>query len=182
MKEILKFLASNKDLVTAWTAIAALFVSLLSIILTSLNLWMQRTHNRKAVLPIGHITVGDYENDIFVRLRNDGVGPLLIESATIFRVEKEQESKSAIIDFMPDLPGDYAWSTFVRDINGRAISSGDQITLISLKGQPGLEDFDASKEIVRRELSKLNVRISYKNIYDEKMPVAFRKLDWFGRS
>ena len=90
MKEILKFLASNKDLVTAWTAIAALFVSLLSIILTSLNLWMQRTHNRKAVLPIGHITVGDYENDIFVRLRNDGVGPLLIESATIFRVEKEQ--------------------------------------------------------------------------------------------
>src|SRR5579862_5663252 len=121
MKQTFEFLVSNSAFVAAWSAIAALFVSLLSIILTCLSLWMQRTHNRKTVLPIGHIVVGDYEDDIFVRLRNDGVGPLILENVTVFQNGNRKNAKTALIDFMPELPGGYAWTTFVRGVNGRAL-------------------------------------------------------------
>jgi len=163
-------------------AIAALFVSLLSIFLTSLNLWMQRTHNRKTVLPIGHITVGDYEDDIFVRLRNDGVGPLIVDELSVFKTDDKANSKNAIIDFMPDLPGDLLWTTFVRDIKGRALLPQGHISLIEFKRQPPNKDFESMKEIVRRELSTLCVAVMCRNIYDDKMPLIVRRLDWFGRT
>ena len=179
---MIESLISNSALVTAWTAIAALAISFLSIVLTTLNLWMQRTHNRKSVLPIGHIAVGDYEEDVFVRLRNDGIGPMIIEDVTVYRTNKPGDSKNSIIDFMPELPGEYAWATFLRDIIGRAVSPQDQLTLIELKGEPTHEDFEASKNIVRRVLSELSVTVSCKNIYNERMPTISRRLDWFGRS
>jgi hypothetical protein len=182
MNQIFEFLTSNTTLVTAWTAIAALFVSLLSIFLTSLNLWMQRTHNRKTVLPIGHITVGDYEDDIFVRLRNDGVGPLIVDELSVFKTDDKANSKNAIIDFMPDLPGDLLWTTFVRDIKGRALLPQGHISLIEFKCQPPNKDFESMKEIVRRELSTLCVAVMCRNIYDDKMPLIVRRLDWFGRT
>ena len=181
MNQIINSLMSNTAIVTAWTAIAALLVSLLSIVLKCANLWMQRTHNRKSVLPIGHITVGDYENDIFVRLRNDCVGPLLIEAVAVYKVGEETDSKNSIIDFMPGLPGGYTWATFVRDIEGRSLSPQDQLTLIELKGEPSYEDFVSAKKIVRTELSRLGIRIAYRNVYNDRMPTITRRLDWFSR-
>lgn len=182
MKATLEFLASNDKLVTAWTAIAALFVSFLSIVLTCVNLRMQRTHNRKSVCPIGQITVGDYENSIFVRLRNDGVGPLIIEKVAVFRDDREEDSEIAIIEFMPELPDGYQWETFLRDIRGRAISANEQLTLIALKGEPSDSAFVRAREIAREALATLTVKVFCKNIYDEQMPLTERKLNWFARS
>ncbi len=75
-------LRETREICSLWeilSQLAALFVATISIILTVVTIKMQRTRNRKSVLPIGHITVGDYENQIFVWLRNDGVGPMIIE-------------------------------------------------------------------------------------------------------
>ena len=52
MRDVIKFLSEHEKLVTAWTAIAALFVSAISIVIAVANLFMQRAHNRKSVLPI----------------------------------------------------------------------------------------------------------------------------------
>ena len=182
MKQIIELLNSNSTLTTALTAIAALFVSFLSIVLTTVSLWMQRTHNRKSILPIGYIAVGDYEDDIFVRLRNDGNGPLIVENMTVFPTGKQDEYKSSIIAFMPDLPGDHPWTTFVSNIKGTAISPEGHITLIELKGSPDEKDFEAAKEIVRRELCLLSVTVTYRNVYNDRMPLISRRLDWFQRS
>ena len=182
MKQIIELLNSNVTLATALTAIAALFVSFLSIVLTTVSLWMQRTHNRKSFLPIGYIAVGDYEDDILVRLRNDGNGPLIVESMTVFPTGNQDEHKSSIIAFMPDLPGDYAWTTFVSDIKGSAISPAGHITLIELKGDPGEKNFEAAKEIVRNHLALLSVTIAYRNVYNDRMPLISRRLNWFQRS
>ena len=76
---VVAYLDKHHDVVTAGTAILALLVSLISIFFTAGSMAMQRLHNRKSVLPLGHITVGDYEDDIFVRLRNDGISPMVIE-------------------------------------------------------------------------------------------------------
>jgi hypothetical protein len=82
---------------------------------------------------------------------------------------------------MPGLPGGYTWATFVRDIEGRSLSPQDQLTLIELKGEPSYEDFVSAKKIVRTELSRLGIRIAYRNVYNDRMPTITRRLDWFSR-
>jgi hypothetical protein len=180
MNEFTSFLLANDKLVTAWTAIAALFVSSLSIVLAVGNFVMQRRHNRKSVQPIGHISVGDYENQIFVRLRNDGVGPMVVKNVVV-RNRENGETKESIIDFMPTLPGDYQWTTFIREMRGRAISANDYLTLILLEG--GVQDrrFVSSRQIVRKLVSILSIEVTYENIYGELMEPASRNLDWFAR-
>lgn len=142
---------------------------------------MQRAHNRKSVLPIGHFSVGDYENQIFVHLRNDGVGPMIIEKLTVEKGGNSEQAKSAIIEFMPELPGGYLWSNFVEDISGRALSAEKNIVLISLEGDQEEKGFIAAKQIVRKALSDLAVKVEYKNIYGEEMPPVSRSLRWFAR-
>jgi hypothetical protein len=180
MNDLISFLVTNDKLVTQWTAISALVVSFLSLISTIANFAMQRRHNRKSVQPIGHISVGDYENKIFVRLRNDGIGPMIVKAVKV-RDADTGEVKTSIFDFLPDLPDDYRWSTFVRDMTNRAISANDHLTLVLLEGSDQDESFVTSRQLARRIISKLTIEVTYENIYGEKMAPALRKLDWFGR-
>lgn len=175
------FLSSNDKLVTAWTAIAALFVSFVSIVIAISNMVMQRRHNRKSVLPIGHIVVGDYESRIHVTLRNEGVGPMIVEKAIVTSRRDGEQISSAILEFLPDLPDGYLWTTFVGDISGRAISAGDDIILVSLEGDQNDFGFIAARQMTREALSILTIRVDYKNVYGEKMPSVTRALNWFGR-
>jgi hypothetical protein len=182
MHDLISFLSQNDKLVTSWTAIAALFVSFISIVIAVVNMGMQRAHNRKSVLPIANLSFGDYETAIFVRLQNVGVGPMIVESLVVAKRDKNDESTGkAIIDFMPELPSGHNWSHFVHDIDGRAISAKDHITLILLRGDPNDDVFVAIRRDVRRALSNLSVTVEYKNVYSERMPSASRHLGWFGR-
>ncbi|MGQ0684702.1 hypothetical protein [Bradyrhizobium sp.] len=178
--EFASFLSTHEKLVTAWTAIAALIVSFLALLATIANSVMQRRHNRKSVHPIGHISVGDYENQLFVRIRNDGIGPMIVKKVTV-RNQENGETKGSIIDFMTDLPFDYQWTTFVGDITDRAISANDHLTLILLEGDVQDDRFLSSRHLVRQLVSKLSIQVKYENIYGERMAPASRNLDWFGR-
>jgi hypothetical protein len=181
MADIMSFLSANDKLVTAWTAIAALLVSVISIIVAVANMTIQRAHNRKSVLPMGHISVGDYSNRISVHLRNDGVGPMIVRKATIVREGDNGRARSAIIEFMPEMPGGYPWTTFVGDISGRAVSAADSIALVLIEGDQRDDRFAAVKQMIRAALSNLSVRVEYTNIYGERMPSVVRSLDWFAR-
>src|SRR5580693_6166347 len=83
MQDLFSYLTANHDLVAAVSAVAALFVSTVSIILAVFNMTTQRTHNRKSLMPIAHVRLGDYENRLFVQLHNDGIGPMLIDSIVV---------------------------------------------------------------------------------------------------
>jgi hypothetical protein len=142
---------------------------------------MQIRHNRKSVLPIGHISVGDYENKLFVRLWNHGVGPMIVENVQVTITETGQQISDRIIGAMPELPGDYPWTNFVGNISGRAISAKDSIILIQLDGDPDNDAFNKIRTEVRKALAPLSVKVEYKNIYDQGMP-ARRDLNWFARN
>jgi hypothetical protein len=180
MNGISEFLTANDKLVTAWTAIAALLVSSLSIILAVVNTAIQRRHNRKSVQPIGHISVGDYEGQIFVRLRNNGIGPMIVKDLVVTN-RNNGETKGSIIDFMPTLPDDCQWSTFVRDMKGRAISANDHVTLIMLEGEADDRRFGLVRKIVRESISPLSISAAYQDIYGKELGSARRDLNWFGR-
>ena len=64
-------------------AFGALLTSISSIVLTIKALKVQKQHHLKSVKPIGYITVGDYEDDIYISIVNNGVGPLIIRELRV---------------------------------------------------------------------------------------------------
>ena len=61
-------------------ATIALGVSFLSIIIGFYGLWLQRKHNQLSVRPIGIITLSDYENRLAIKVKNAGMGTMILKS------------------------------------------------------------------------------------------------------
>lgn len=173
------FLAANHDLVAAITAVAALFVSAVSIVLAIFNMTTQRIHNRKSLMPIAHVRLGDYENRIFVRLHNDGIGPMVISRVIVSKPGSKAKKQASLLAFMPDLPAGILWTTSVADLAGWALSADKDITLLMLEGDPADPKFTSARQSVRHALSELKIEVKYRDIYGTRMPAAVRDLKWF---
>ena len=178
MDALLEYITTHPDQVNAFAAVSALFVSFVSIVLTVLTLWMQRVHNFKSVTPIAHSTVSDYEDKVSVGLKNNGIGPMIIEQ---FTVSDGQKEKDDIISWMPDLPIDIFWDTYRGSSDGLPIPSNEETVMIRLVADPKDNRFSVFRDQVRRVLSRLTVRVKYKDIYGRRMPLEERSLTWFGR-
>jgi hypothetical protein len=171
------FFTENEKLVAGLAAIVAIFVSSISLFVAVRAMALQRAHNRKSTLPIAFISMGDYEEQVFVRLNSEGAGPMIIDRVSVRDIETKEEVGSSLIELMPPR---ITWETFVRDIRGRALRPDKDILLISLVGDPDDPQFVASRDEVRRALSRLSVRVEFHSVYEEKSATE-RALDWFGR-
>lgn len=179
MDDLVAFLTAKHDLVAAVSAVAALVVSTISILLAIFNMTTQRTHNRKSLMPIAHVRFGDYDNRIFVQLHNDGIGPMLIDNIVVSKNRGWSKKQASFLGLVPALPPGILWSTFVTDLSGRALSAGKDITILLLEGDPSDQKFLAARQSVRQALSDLQIVVKYRDIYGHKMPVTKRNLDWF---
>jgi hypothetical protein len=162
-----------KDYSGQVTALAAVF----ALIISALTLWFQRRHNFKSLSPFAMILIGDYENRLEVKIRNSGVGPLIIEQ---FIASDGNQERNDIISWMPK--GIDNWSTFpLESIDGRCIAPNKEEVVIGMIGNPAEEKFVQARAAVRRALSNLTVSLKYRDIYNRKMPMRERKLDCFAR-
>jgi len=178
MDKLVDLIKSHPEQINALAAVCALFVSFLSILLTVYTLWLQRRHNFKSLTPIASITVGDYEDNLEVRLRNSGIGPLIIERFTASDGNQERDD---IISWMPSLPEETYWSAFTANIDGRCIPPNQDVLLIQLNGDANDGKFALFRDEVRHALSRLTIKVEYRDIYDRKMPIKQRDLKWFAR-
>lgn len=160
-------------------ALLALFVSITSAIVGFKTLKMQHKHNVLMVKPIASIEISDYENSLSVYIRNNGTGPMIINSVT---VSSGSETKNNLIDWMQDLPVKPVWDFFVTDTAGRSLTSGDEILLLSLKGDDTDQNFVSIRDNCRRILRYLSIEVSYTDVYNTPMPIQKRKLSWFDRN
>src|SRR5687767_15321466 len=133
MDTLVNFLKTYPNQINALAAVSALFVSLLSIVLTLVTLKIQRTHNFKSVTPVASILIGDYEDLIEVKLRNSGVGPLIIKKVL---VSDGVQEKDEIISWMPASPPGIRWSTLTERINDWCIAPDHDIIFVQLRGDP----------------------------------------------
>jgi hypothetical protein len=180
--EIFHFLQTNAS---AIVAALALVISVVSVGVSRQALEIQRRHNILSVRPLPEITVADYEDSLRVRLRNNGSGPMIIR---FLAVSNGSESKSALIDCMPDLPSGRAWADFVHSVDNRSLLAGAEINLLELTKDNNLDlhldggrSYEHSRDLVRAALSTLTVTVTITDVYDTVLPVYSRKLDWFGR-
>jgi hypothetical protein len=170
-------------------ALCALFVSVVSIVFTIIQVQLQRIHNKKTVKPIGRIRIGDYQNNIFVKVENNGVGPLIIKQILI-KNNTLQTTKS-LIDILPaDLTKRITWTNFTGSYEGRTIIPGQSLELIvwtingSYEGKTQ-DVIEKDRNDLRKALKDISVSVSYTDIYEKddfKYELSSDEFSsWYGR-
>jgi hypothetical protein len=163
---------------SAAAAIIALFISALSVYFSHRALSDQRKHNELSVRPLAEVTVADYENSLWVKVRNNGSGPMIVKQIT---VSNGQDAKDTILDWMPTLPNGRPWTTFSHSLKNRTLLPGAEMTLLELTEVEGDVNFECARNTVREALARLTVNVEFSDIYNATMKPHIKKLSWFGR-
>ena len=189
MKEIIAHIVQPINWFEIILSLCTVVLSLCAVIISILTARSQKTHNMNSVRPLLGIVVGDYEDDLYVRIDNNGVGPAIITNikccATYNVTCKEGKS---LVELLPvvmrvkcgnttELLDLTKFTDFVEDITNRVIPVGGSITLVRL-ARPS----EMKKQALRYALSKCRVEVSYSDIYDSKPWSCTRDLDFFGRT
>ncbi len=182
--EIFELLKAHIDVANAIAAVAsaiaaslALFISVISVFISVRTLKHQQRHNVLSVKPLPEVTVADYEDSLRVKLRNNGSGPMIVQSLSIANGERNYD---ALIDCMPDLHG-RAWTHFSHALQNRTLLPGNEIILLELTERMSEPSFSGTRDRVRRALAPLTVAVRYTDVYDSKFPAHKKDLSWFGR-
>ena len=160
-------------------AALALVVASVSIYYAVRGLSLQRDHNRLSVIPVPFLALADYENCIRVKVRNDGIGPLLVDKIDIVRGEVANEIEE-LVSYMPKLPAGIYWRNFSSGYV-RSVRPGDELILLELEGDDANAAFHRFRDKCRKALSGLIVTVRYTNIYGDSFDPHTRDLSWFGR-
>ena len=175
---MMTFCSDNIDLIVALTAMLAVLISFVSIIFTIISTKLQHRHNINSIRPIANIAISDYQDEIAVELINNGTGPLIIEK---FKAYSDDKIKNNLIDFMPELPPGIHFNTFFKNFENFSIIPSKSIIILKYKLNTNNSEEVKYRDLLRKELLKLKVRVTYKDIYNKRMPINERSLDWFGR-
>ena len=172
MKELCSKILTEPDFLLT---VIALVTSIISIIIGSVALYIQRKHNQKSVLPIGNISLTDYEDCLSIKIFNNGAGPMIINSCN---TESEKESKPYPIDWMPE---GITWRKIRKNLENQAILPGGYQTLIELWTNLANDSEKEQRDRTRNILKDLELVVEYSDVYGKKFKVN-RKFDWVGRN
>lgn len=143
---------------SAVLAAVACVVAVISLRVSRKTLEHQQAHDVLSVRPIGGIVVGDYENQLFVKVVNNGVGPLLVKSIL---TSGGPEPGKALLYQMPELPTKVYWTNFVEETSGRTILPGGELMLLDLEAgsSESNEQFSIARDRIREALGNLLVEV-----------------------
>lgn len=184
--EILAYLKGHHEVANAISAMASAVVALIALVISVLSVFFtwralkhQLTHNSLSVRPLPYITVGDFEDTIYVKIRNNGTGPLIVQAIS---VPGASDPSAPLVSNMPRLLPGVIWTNFAGATVGRSIPVGGEMVLLELS-EPNLGDnFQQSRDKVREALGKLSLTLEYTDIYNNKLPPCSRDLKWFHRT
>jgi hypothetical protein len=157
------------------------------VVLTYITISINRIEDRRnrwtlqeLARPRGQIVCGDYENLIEVKLKNCGLGPLIIKNIIIRKTDGS--TSNSLIHEMPKLLGGLRWTDFVLDAVDYAIPKDSEINLIKIQHDPNDYNFTIYKHQIRTVLKEIIIEVVYTDMYDRPMTNAVRNLSFFGRT
>ena len=149
----------------------ALTVSLLALLATFYQLYLQRVHNEKSLKPLGQISLDDRSHTISVRLYNNGLGPLIVDRLTFIRGDNVYSSLKDCLDLDPKSYDHVS----MDDLPKRVILANSCLTIF----EKGLEN-DTEAERIRKQLTTITLKVEGRDIYDNKITIE-RNFKWFSR-
>lgn len=154
-------------------AFAATVISLLALLATFYQLYLQRTHNEKSLRPFGQIDLGDRKKQIYVYVQNNGMGPLIIDRLTF---TKEGNHYNNIGDCLNIDPKSY-WHILLSNSAKKVVVPNSHLVVF----EKNIENHSPEEiDRIRKELSPITLKVDCRDIYDNKFTFE-RHLEWFSR-
>lgn len=131
--------------------------------------------------PILHIGYWDYEHLIRVFMINKGKGPLLIEEFKVIDITKKDIDLRGLFYGLSPLYNYF--DNYTGNMNNFVLSPNEEVDLLTFEfNDKKIESFfESDIENIRNNLKKLKIVVHYSDVYNNKMPVYERSLEWFGR-
>ena len=182
MEGITVYVASEANWFDIITTVLTIAVSLIAIWISLRTYKSQIIHDRNSVRPIIDIVIGYYEDDLFVKLRNSGVGPAIVKQLVCSCDEEETSSLISLIPISYEckvgtelIHVDFSeFTDYVESIDGRAIAPNSEIILLRLQNQSYKK-----VHILRKILKDVTVKVQYSDIYDSQIWESIRLLSEF---
>ncbi len=153
----------------------AVLISILALVATFYQLYLQRSHNEKSLKPLPQIVLGDFKKQLFVHLKNHGVGPLTIEKL-IF--EKDSKEFFIIKDCLNLDPKSYMHDVQANDALRQVILPAGTLEIFAMSFADSVSEEEINT--VRKELASITLKVKGRDIYNKKVSIE-RKLSWFYR-
>lgn len=134
---------------------------------------LELSRGREMVRPAAYLDTGDYEDDIFVRVRNFGLGPMTITGLRCFFHDNPETTTPRLEELMPPLGG-YPWETYTTEDPPILVPVAGEVFLVRLTGDDNQEGFPVIRDAVRRALSQVVVEVDYADIF--KGPIGTERL------
>ncbi len=184
IEELLKKILAEPNTIIA---LCSLIISIVAVTVSMIFAAAKIRHNKKSVQPIALIKFNDREEYISVDIRNVGIGSLIIKKLKVYKTNetkglfKKRETKSNLVDWLPQQPDELSWSDFVEHVDVFTIPAGDKLFLIEMEFDDEHKQLEEKfRTDLRQELRGLTVEIEYEDIYKKKF-IKKRSCEWFGR-
>jgi hypothetical protein len=152
----------------------ALALSILALVATFYQLYLQRIHNEKSVKPLVQINLTDHNGLVYVHIQNNGLGPMIIEKLIFTRGDQVYHDITECLSLNPRTYQHVFISASIKKV----VPHGTYLEVFSrlFDGNSTKEEID----VVRQELASLRLTVEGKDMYDKKIVVE-RDLHWFAR-
>ena len=178
MKRIFEKIVQNYQLITG---IAAILISCIALLQTSISLSMQRNHNYKSVKPIANFIMDHDNYRARVILKNSGLGPLVVENLSIYKPKDRSTEKGNLIKWLDEIVKSSKDSTWfyevlnhysgIKDATGSVILPGESIDLVHVYCKNSQRFNNVVLPKIMWESNKLVYELQYTDIYDNPMPL-----------
>ncbi|MBD2704866.1 hypothetical protein IC229_29815 [Spirosoma sp. BT702] len=152
----------------------SIIISLLALLLTFYQLRLQRIHNEKSLKPLGQIDLPDHKKKLGVHIRNNGLGPLIIDRLSF---TKRDNIYSSIADCLDLDPKSYMHIS-ASDLVKRVILPNSHLAVFEKNF--GEHADEAHIDHVRTQLSPITLKVEGRDIYDNRIVIE-RSFQWFSR-
>jgi hypothetical protein len=153
---------------------ATVLISVLALVGLYCQVYLQRTHNEKSLKPLGQIDFRDRQNQLFVRISNNGIGPLIVDRLYFI---KDGKCHPAIEECL-----DLDQRSYARVDGGESVRKvilpNTWLTLFETHFEE--HDVEAAMDHVRQQLAAITLKVEFHDIYDNKMRIE-RDFKWFSR-
>ncbi|MBN8824099.1 MULTISPECIES: hypothetical protein [unclassified Spirosoma] len=152
----------------------AILISVLALLATFYQLHLQRVHNEKSLKPLGQIDLPDYNKQLAVHVRNNGLGPLIIDRLTFI---KDGQSYTIIDDCLDLNPRSYMRMAINNTVKRVVLPAA---YLVVFETQFGEHEGEGEINHARQQLAAITLKVEGRDIYDNKIRLE-RNFNWFSR-
>ncbi|GAB4023436.1 hypothetical protein GCM10028808_73900 [Spirosoma migulaei] len=147
---------------------------MLALLATFYQLYLQRLHNEKSLKPLGQIVLEDRQQVIAVHLRNNGLGPLIIDRITCRKNGVDYTSIEACINLEQK---SYLFAP-TNDSVTRIVLPNSSLTIFETRFDD--HEDEAAIDHARKQLTPISLKVESHDIYDNKTTIE-RDFQWFSR-